>query len=71
MKNEAYGRYLSEVYDKLNSDVPAQAFAQFCEDCFKRYAKVEVKHICEIACGTGSVAIELEKKGYKVTASDL
>ena len=71
MKNEAYGKYLSQAYDKLNSEVDAQAFARFCTDCFEKYAEVEVKHICEIACGTGSVAIALEKKGYKVTASDL
>lgn len=71
MRNEAYGRYLSEVYDKLNSDVSEKEFAQFCEDCFSKFASVEVKHVCEIACGTGSVAIELEKRGYKVTASDL
>ena len=71
MKNEAYGEYLSMVYDKLNSDVSADAFAKFAAMCFEKYADVEVKHVCEIACGTGSVAIELEKKGFKVTASDL
>ena len=71
MKNEAYGEYLSMVYDKLNSDVSAQAFSEFAAMCFEKYADVEVKHVCEIACGTGSVAIELEKKGFKVTASDL
>jgi ubiquinone/menaquinone biosynthesis C-methylase UbiE len=71
MKNEAYGEYLSQVYDKLNKDVSAEQFSEFCTHCFEKYAAVEVKHVCEIACGTGSVAIELEKKGYKVTASDL
>lgn len=71
MKNEAYGKTFSEVYDALNSDVDTAGFADFAEKCFEKYADVPVKHVCEIACGTGSVAIALEKKGYKVTASDL
>lgn len=71
MKSKGYGRCLSETYDKLNADVDANVWAQFCEDCFGRFAKTEVKHICEIACGTGSVSIVLEKKGYKMTSSDL
>ena len=71
MKTEAYGRYLSEVYDKLNSDVNPEEWASFCEKCFEQFAKTQVKHVCEIACGTGSVAVCLAKKGYKVTASDL
>lgn len=71
MKNEAYGKTFAEVYDTLNGDVDAQGFANFAHECFAKYADVGVKHICEIACGTGSVAIALEKMGYKVTASDL
>lgn len=71
MKNEAYGKYLSECYDRLNSHVSAEEFADFCVKCFDVFSSVEVKQICEIACGTGSVAIALEKRGYHVTASDL
>jgi len=71
MKSKGYGRCLSETYDKLNADVDANVWASFCEECFCRFAKTEVKHVCEIACGTGSVSIVLEKKGYKMTSSDL
>ena len=71
MKTNAYGHSLSEVYDRLNADVDASVWAQFCVDCFEKFANCEVKHICEIACGTGSVSIELEKRGYKLTSSDL
>ena len=62
---------MSEVYDRLNADVDAIVWAQFCIDCFEKFAECEVKHVCEIACGTGSVSIVLEKKGYKLTSSDL
>ncbi len=71
MSNKGYGRCLSETYDKLNADVDAGLWAQFCENCFEKFAQTQVKHICEIACGTGSVSIVLEKKGYKMTSSDL
>ena len=71
MKTNAYGYSLAEVYDKLNSDVDANVWAEFCVDCFEKYAQCDVKHVCEIACGTGSVSIALEKRGYKLTSSDL
>ncbi|MBP3580144.1 MAG: class I SAM-dependent methyltransferase [Clostridia bacterium] len=71
MSSEAYGATFSEVYDRLNNDVDADSFAHFSVKCFESFPKTEVKHVCEIACGTGSVAIQLEKRGYKVTASDL
>ena len=71
MKNKGYGQYLSLVYDVLNADVKASEWADFCEECFRKYAQCEVKHVCEIACGTGSVSVELEKRGYRLTSSDL
>ncbi len=71
MKNEAYGQYLSEVYDTLNKDVNPVEWATYCHECFNRFAECEVKHVCDVACGTGSVSIELEKLGYKMTSSDL
>ena len=71
MKNKGYGQYLSEVYDRLNAEVDPKEWASFCEECFRKYAMCDVKHVCEIACGTGSVSIELEKRGYKLTSSDL
>lgn len=71
MKNSGYGKYLSVAYDKLNSDVIAEEWADFVVECFERYAECDVKHICELACGTGNVSIELEKRGYKMTSSDL
>ena len=71
MKNKGYGQFLSQVYDVLNADVNPAEWSDFCEECFKKYAECEVKHVCEIACGTGSVSIELEKRGYRMTSSDL
>ena len=66
-----YGKYLSETYDTLNSDIDYEKWADFYETCFEKYAGVKVKHICEMACGTGSMAVIFGKRGYNVTAFDL
>lgn len=71
MKNNGYGKYLSEAYDTLNYDVDYAAFADFYEKCFAKFSDVKVRHVCEMACGTGNMSIELKKRGYKVTAFDI
>lgn len=71
MNNSGYGKYLSKTYDLLNSDVDYKSFADFYEKCFEEYSDVPVKHVCEMACGTGNMSIELTKRGYSVTAFDI
>ncbi len=71
MADTGYGRYLSETYDALNTDIEYPEWADFYEKCFEKYADVRVKSICEMACGTGNMAILLAKRGYNVTAFDL
>lgn len=71
MSSESYGKYISEVYDTLNSDIDYEKWADFTEECFKKYCTLGVKHINEIACGTGSMSVLLAKRGYNLTCSDL
>lgn len=71
MRTEEYGKYLSEAYDTLNTDVDYERFADFYEECFARYGREHTKHVCEMACGTGSLAVSMAKRGYHVTAFDL
>lgn len=59
MRINGYGRYLSEAYDSLNTDVDYKKWADFYEDCFRKYSQKPVRRVCEMACGTGSMAIEL------------
>ena len=61
MGRTGYGKYLSETYDILNTDIDYEMWADFYEACFKRYADVKVKRICEMACGTGIMATILAK----------
>ncbi len=71
MSNNGYGKYLSKTYDLLNSDVDYKKWADFYHKCFEEYSDIPVKHICEMACGTGNMSLELRKRGYSVIAFDI
>lgn len=66
-----YGRTLASVYDSLNDGIDTAAWADFICEIFERFHKGEIKKICEIACGTGTMATQMALRGYDVTASDL
>lgn len=68
-----YGQYeaLASFYDGLNPDVNYREWADFVEDIFKKYGKIETKMVLDLACGTGSMSVELAKKGYEVIGVDL
>lgn len=66
-----YGKTLASVYDSLNDGIDTNAWADFICKCFEKFFDGEVKRICEIACGTGTMATELAKRGFDVTASDI
>ena len=66
-----YGNTMASVYDALNDGIDTGAWADFICSAFEKYSGRKVSRICEIACGTGSMAIEMSKRGYDVTASDL
>lgn len=64
---EAY-RYLSQVYDKLMSDVDYSKWAEYIHNFLKKY---NVRSIFEVASGTGNVTNELYRLGYDIIASDV
>jgi ubiquinone/menaquinone biosynthesis C-methylase UbiE len=63
------GRH-AELYDIFYSDKEYDKEAAFVNQCIRRFGEKPVKNILELACGTGSHALELEKFGYKITATD-
>lgn len=71
MEHTLYGPALAGTYDRLNDGVDYAGWADFVEACIRRYSDIPVKKVCEAACGTGSMACELARRGYEVTASDL
>jgi ubiquinone/menaquinone biosynthesis C-methylase UbiE len=64
------GRH-AELYDLLYSQKPYAAEAAFVHDALQRYSQGPAKRLLDIACGTGSHAIELERYGYEIVAADI
>lgn len=63
---------LATVYDRLNDTVDYKAWADFIEECFRRYSTGrEVRSVIDLGCGTGSMTLELARRGYDMTALDI
>ncbi len=71
MKTEQYGASFAQCYDRLNSEVDYGKLCDFVQVAFSKFCDKRISSVCEIACGTGSLCIELAQRGYKVTASDI
>lgn len=61
---------LARVYDKLNRDVDHGVFADFYEDAFRRFGKKKIESVLDLGCGTGSMTLELARRGYDMTGLD-
>ena len=61
---------LARSYDRLTGDVDYERWADYVERHFRK-PKRPVRSVVELACGTGSLAGLLARRGYSVTAVDL
>lgn len=66
---EGYGA-LARFYDQLNAEIDYSAWADFAEECFRRYLKTRPELVLDLACGTGSMTRELAKRGYDMIGID-
>lgn len=60
----------AEVYDELMADVKYDVWADFYVSMMAAFG-IRSGKICECACGTGSITIPLQKRGFHVTGVDL
>lgn len=65
----SYGEF-AKIYDKLTFDVDYSARCDYIEEIFSRYADKKPELIVDLACGTGSTCIELDKRGYDMIGID-
>lgn len=57
------------VYDRLTANVDRRSMAEFIRDRILA-AKPDAELVLDMACGTGTLAIELERLGFDMTAVD-
>jgi SAM-dependent methyltransferase len=62
-------RQLAYHYDRLMDDMPYEEWVRFAEACWNRFGVP--KHVVDLGCGTGNIAIPLVQKGWRVTGIDL
>ena len=60
---------LAEIYDHVMRHVDYVHWAHYATSLFARH-KVDPNHIVDLACGTGSLAIELHRRGFEVVGAD-
>lgn len=58
------------LYDQFMSDVPYKEWVDYIEKIWDKH-DLEPELVLDLACGTGSVTIELAKRGYDMTGIDL
>ncbi len=62
---------MAPIYDAMNGEIDYARWADFIEAQFARFAKTKPELVLDLAAGTGSMTIELAKRGYDMTAVDL
>ena len=61
---------ISEIYDKINAEVDYKGWADYFEACFEKYLDNKPELILDLACGTGSMTLELASRGYDMIGAD-
>lgn len=62
--------FLAGCYDALTEDVDYSRWADYLERHFAR-ARLPVRTVLDLACGTGSLTAELARRGYEMIGVDL
>lgn len=61
---------LAAFYDGMMEHVDYDHWADYIDKIFSR-SGTPIRDVCEVACGTGTLAIVLSKLGYRMTCSDI
>ena len=62
---------LAPFYDAFNGDINYSAWADFIEHIIEKHSgDTRPELILDLGCGTGSMTLELAKRGYDMTGVD-
>lgn len=64
-------RILAPYYDEWNGEIDYAAWADHIERVFGRFGEPAVRSVLDLGSGTGSMTIELAKRGYDMIGVDL
>ncbi len=61
---------MAPIYDRINEAVPYDRWADFIEAAFARFCAQKPSLVLDLAAGSGSMTIELARRGYDLIAVD-
>lgn len=62
---------VAPIYDHVNKEIDYSKWADFIEEAVKKFGIPKTELVLDLACGTGSMTIELAKRGYDMIGVDL
>lgn len=61
---------IAGVYDKINSGVDYEKWADFIESLFNKYLNEKPELVLDLASGTGKMSLQLARRGYDMIGVD-
>ncbi len=61
---------IAGIYDRINAEVNYSKWADHIEECFARFLPEKPTLLLDLACGTGSMTLELASRGYDMIGVD-